>query len=1577
MIGTILSAGSSRLPDELILQGDNAILLKKAQFDTTAAQPAISVSGMSISQYPADLEGYYIVQFTGYIHEDWKMAVRDTGAVIFDYVPNNAFIVQMNASVKSNVEALDTVQWVGIYQPAYRISPVLSAAGSARENVTVLLFDAGDNAHVSGEIMKLGGEVVESGGDRMRVRIDRSKISDIAAMNEVSWIEKYVHPVIFNDVAANITGVYTVSNTHGLNGSGQIVAVADTGLDTGFSETVHDDFKGRIASIHAWWSEYGDFGAEDENGHGTHAAGSVLGNGSRSNGQYSGMAPASRLVFQAMQYNGSNPSLNGNLLIPTNLSSLFQEAYIDGAKIHSNSWGRNNVSLFGEYTSDSQHVDGFMWNNTDMLIIFAAGNDGPGSNTVSPPSTSKNAIAVGASESSRFGNMNAIASFSSRGFANDGRIKPDVVAPGTYIISTRSSRPAASYSWGIVDSYYAYSSGTSMATPIVAGTAALVRQYYVSNESISPSAALIKATLINGADNLSLSRNDQGWGRVNLSNSLFPVAPRTMRYHDNTTGLSTSQSWNTPYYVNNNSEPLRVTLVWTDYKGNPAVLNQLVNNPTLNVTTPSGSYYLGNGGDSVNNVEQVELSSPEVGWYNIKIEGTNIPQGPQPFAIVISGAISSYGAPSITGFSPSSPVTDTAGATRTFSITADQTVDVTWFINGSQVQYNQSVTSANYTNTNAAAGAWNVTALANNTNGSDMKIWNWTVEDSVIDSCTTISSPGNYVLNRSIFSSPENTCIYITINDVTFDGQGNTIEGQGAEYSYGVYINNTTTNDTVKNVRVMNWYYGIHIDGSNGSIVNNTAGSNYYGIHLINSINNTLVNNKANSNSYGIGLDTTSTGNMLMNNTAVSNLQWDFISTDNSANNTIINLSINPTISFTGKDIAIKSNSSPPADPSGYNNISKYINITNNSADSWLFLNVSYTESDISGLNESLLRMWKHNDSWSMMQNSGVETSQNYVYANITSFGTFTPMAGSYGANLTVTPQAKTTKTLSNATYYLNLTNKGTEADSYSLTVDNSSSASIAHLNVSSPVNLNSGGSQIFSLNVTNTTSGKFYVNITASSNNDSSKVAHINTTTTIPVVITITAPANNTNTTDNYVNVTATLDNTGAAQLNWQGQNYSMNGTGTSFWKNMTGLLSGSFNFRVYANGTSGNFNLTEIRTVTVNLSNITNVSGAINSTTGNFSADIILISPSGNVTVTIFNGTNATVNGTAPGNITNSPAQINATLTGYDRFAGENLTLDPSETRFIPDIQIRFNYTDAQLTAAGIEGASTLRIRFYNTTSLSWVILTIYTLNQTGQYIIANSSYFGTFALIGTASIPCTTCGGSSNSGGGGGGAGTSGENYSNIELKEKRDLHIYIDKTSSYKFNTTDPIMYVNITGNISAGEVTIMVELLRNTSSIVKNKSVPGIVYKNVNIWVGTSGFATPKNIQKGVIRFRILNSWLEDKELAAGDVRLVKWDGSIWAELVTYETTKDSEHVYYESLTDSFSPFAITVFRSSVPPVEITMIPVTEHENPGREETDIKLEKISGFTGVLSATTVVLVIIVTILAAVYLRKGKKI
>jgi PGF-pre-PGF domain-containing protein len=794
-ISTTQSSDLTEKPIEKGLYNRNAILLKNAQFDTSIPQPAVvSADALSISQYPGDGDAYYIVQFSGYIREEWKQAVSGTGADIFDYVPNNAFVVRMDPVEKSRVESLDEVQWIGSYRPSYRISPALSSAisdaasvsavaqdGSGGEesaivDIIVLLFDAHDNERVLSGIEKLGGEIVDNAGDIMRIRIDGSKIPDIAIMNGVSWIEKYVQPVIFNDVAANITNVYDVRNTHGLTGRGQIVAVADTGLDTGINDaSMHDDIQGRIKALHAWWSSDGDTGAEDNDGHGTHVAGSVLGNGSRSNGKYAGMAPEAQLVFQALQYDGiSYWFKNGTLYTPSNLSLLFQQAYNDDAKIHSNSWGYVNESEFGSYTLQSQSVDDFMWQNPDMLIVFAAGNEGKtGSGTITPPGTAKNALTVGASENDRpskditSDNINEIADFSSKGPTDDNRIKPDVVAPGTYIISTRSTMPV-NYTLGDVNEYYAYSSGTSMATPLTVGTAALVRQYYVENESIAPSAALLKATLINGAANMSLSSSAQGWGRVDIEESLFPPSSRTMRYHDGIS-LNTSESWNVSYYIYNMSETLKITLVWTDYPAAPYVATTLVNNLDLTVTGPGGTYY-GNGGDDINNVEQVEVLSPPVGLYTIRVNGINILHGAQPFALVISGAMDDT-PPSVSGEFPADNSYTTNNTTAiAVNITDNRSgvnlSSVNMTINDSLVQFtNTRITNGyriqNITSVPYIDGIINVSVNATDNNSNLLTYsWSFTIDGDE----PTVTSP-NAIPSTIESDGTGTTRLSVSVND--------------------------------------------------------------------------------------------------------------------------------------------------------------------------------------------------------------------------------------------------------------------------------------------------------------------------------------------------------------------------------------------------------------------------------------------------------------------------------------------------------------------------------------------------------------------------------------------------------------------------------------------------------------------------------------------------------------------------------------------------------------------------------------------------------------------------------------------
>jgi PGF-pre-PGF domain-containing protein len=118
-----------------------------------------------------------------------------------------------------------------------------------------------------------------------------------------------------------------------------------------------------------------------------------------------------------------------------------------------------------------------------------------------------------------------------------------------------------------------------------------------------------------------------------------------------------------------------------------------------------------------------------------------------------------------------------------------------------------------------------------------------------------------------------------------------------------------------------------------------------------------------------------------------------------------------------------------------------------------------------------------------------------------------------------------------------------------------------------------------------------------------------------------------------------------------------------------------------------------------------------------------------------------------------------------------------------------------------------------------------------------------------------------------------------------------------------------MFVNITGNTSLGMITASIEVLKNTSTLVKT-APDGLVYKNTNIWVGTSSYATPKNIKQALIKFRVDNEWMSANGVSGSDIALVKWDGTEWITLETSESSKDDSYTYFEAKTQTFSPFAI-------------------------------------------------------------------
>lgn len=170
-----------------------------------------------------------------------------------------------------------------------------------------------------------------------------------------------------------------------------------------------------------------------------------------------------------------------------------------------------------------------------------------------------------------------------------------------------------------------------------------------------------------------------------------------------------------------------------------------------------------------------------------------------------------------------------------------------------------------------------------------------------------------------------------------------------------------------------------------------------------------------------------------------------------------------------------------------------------------------------------------------------------------------------------------------------------------------------------------------------------------------------------------------------------------------------------------------------------------------------------------------------------------------------------------------------------------------------------------------------------------------------------------------GAGGAVSNSGENYTNIEFIEKYDLYIYRNVTTYYRFKEqTNPIVFVNITGNSNPYEITTSVEVLKNTSTLVKS-SASGLVYKNVNIWAGYFGYATPDNIKHAEVVFRVPVEWMEANNINPDSIEMMRYDDG-WQSLPTRKigtySSNSNINILYESSTIGFSFFAIKGKKST-------------------------------------------------------------
>lgn len=361
-------------------------------------------------------------------------------------------------------------------------------------------------------------------------------------------------------------------------------------------------------------------------GHGTHVAGTLVGNGC-------GAPPSKARLIVVDVDKGDKP----HLTMPASIETLLETLYLAGARVFSNSWGSSSSA----YSFTSMEVDQFAWNHPDAIVLFSAGNDGPGLSTIGSPATAKNVISIGASQNhhqsfiesrpeyfedgvgtfSFRGNEENIAAFSSRGPTADGRQKPDFVAPGEYILSSRA-HPSLNQS-GLV-----YKRGTSMSNPLVARLVSQFQEYYKKTHNWKdPSSALAKTvlacmshlltgtsaqlywysknnTVIGRSSRTHVHLEDQGWGRVSFEEAHLPL----LLMKDDIPLIS-QESVSFCFEPTSDTE-LRIAISWLDPPVLPNSPTILLNDLDLKVMVSGQGPFLGNNKeDHLNNIEKVILDT--------------------------------------------------------------------------------------------------------------------------------------------------------------------------------------------------------------------------------------------------------------------------------------------------------------------------------------------------------------------------------------------------------------------------------------------------------------------------------------------------------------------------------------------------------------------------------------------------------------------------------------------------------------------------------------------------------------------------------------------------------------------------------------------------------------------------------------------------------------------------------------------------------------------------------------------------------------------------------------------------------
>lgn len=543
-----------------------------------------------------------------------------SGIEFIRYLAPKTYVVKLEKTL--NIAALQNlnIKYIGSIDATSKIDHVLTK----KEGKIKILVKLYENRHqkIENTLIAFGNIHFHpdlSKANTIHFETTKEQLPKIAALPFVEYIQAATQPqLLVNDNAA-IHGATYLQHPTGLNlnGNGVIVGIGDGG-----TVNTHLDLNARHLNREA----------TDDSQHASLVTGIIAGDGTM-NYRKAGLAQQAHVVAE---YFGNIISKTGEYVSNYGMS-LTNHSYANG-------WEGDFCDNSGNYDIFSQEIDQMVVDFPKVLSFIAAGNSGGATCSPYPFSyksvlngiqSAKNVLTVGASTEA-----DVIWSNSSRGPASDGRLKPEIVAVG---VNTGGTSTTNNYLTG---------SGTSFAAPTVTGSAALLTQLYRQQHNDSlPEAALLKALLCNSADDLGNKGPDYiyGFGRLNARKAASIITQKAY-FSDS---LAQGQEKSFQITIPSGIERLKVLLAWTDPAASPLSTQSLVNNLDIEIESPNANIHYpwlldtsatqvnqpafrasASQRDSINNVEQISIETPAAGIYTIKIKGTNIPMGQQPFHVV-------------------------------------------------------------------------------------------------------------------------------------------------------------------------------------------------------------------------------------------------------------------------------------------------------------------------------------------------------------------------------------------------------------------------------------------------------------------------------------------------------------------------------------------------------------------------------------------------------------------------------------------------------------------------------------------------------------------------------------------------------------------------------------------------------------------------------------------------------------------------------------------------------------------------------------------------------------------------------